>query len=236
MSHDELTEEDLAAGLRALADSAEHTAMETRAIGQRLGILPPDENPRPQTVGAALAAFDGSQRALRAALGELSDARDEATALVARIAALEAQVGAAQRDNTRLIARIVELEHERDSARRGEVGAVHGRAEFRNAYRKAQGERDTARKWAARWKAKATKERRKAGNWQDSWLRAVGMAARLEYERDRAMLVVAQAVSILSRAEGLAAQLHGPVSGYITEAQVRALATALAPYREGAGE
>lgn len=60
--------------------------------------------------------------------------------------------------------------------------------------------------------------------------------AELEHERDQAMRVVAQAVSILSRAEGLAAQLHGPVSGYITEAQVRALATALAPYREGAGE
>lgn len=40
-----------------------------------------------------------------------------AAALVARIASLEAQLGAAQKVNTDLIKRIVELEHERDEAR-----------------------------------------------------------------------------------------------------------------------
>ncbi len=117
-----------------------------------------------------------------------------AAALAARVTALEAQLEAAQRDNTRLIARIVELEHERDAARHGEIAAVHGRIAFRGGFRKMRDERNAARRWAAVWKAKAYKERRKADNWQDSWLRAVGMAARAEHERDIASQLAAMTI------------------------------------------
>lgn len=51
---------------------------------------------------------------------EMNGSRISAGALAqmaARVAALEAQLLAAQRDNTRLITRIVELEHERDALR-----------------------------------------------------------------------------------------------------------------------
>lgn len=58
----------------------------------------------------------------------------------------------------------------------------------------------------------------------------IGHIVELEHERDAALRVVACAVALVSRAEGLAAQLGGPVSGYI-EAPVRSLALALAPYR-----
>lgn len=244
MSDNELTEEDLAAGIRALADSAEHTAMETRAIGQRLGILPPDENPRPQTVGAALAAFDGSQRALQAALGELIEARDEAAALAARVEAqerdidrltaalskaaqdamaLEDQLLAAQKDNTALIERIVDLEHQRDSARRWAAAWREGTARKRGE--------------CAYWKTEAMRRSRITDRYIEAMAaRNNALATRivdLERDRDRAMLVVACAAALVSRAEGLSAQMGGLVSDYITEVEVRALALALAPYRGG---
>lgn len=133
---------------------------------------------------------------------EMHNTRISAEALAqmaARVAALEAQIALALRDNTRLIARIVDLEHARRRATRH-----------------------------ALWYRAGAREARRITN---ELLRDRSAAMGALHERDQAMLVVAQAVSILSRAEGLAAQLHGPVSGYITEAQVRALATALAPYR-----
>lgn len=71
-----MSDDELADALRAAAESAAETAIETLAIGERLGLFPPDDNPRPRTLGAALLAFDGSQRALRKAMGELRHAHE----------------------------------------------------------------------------------------------------------------------------------------------------------------
>lgn len=55
---------EIGAWLQHVADQSVSIAAEAQAIGVRLGVLP-DTNPRPQTYGAALRAYDGALSALR---------------------------------------------------------------------------------------------------------------------------------------------------------------------------
>lgn len=160
------------------------------------------------------ARVEAQERDIERLTSWLAKAAQDATAL-------EAQLLAAQKDNTRLIERVVELEHQRDSARRWAAAWREGTARKRGE--------------CAYWKTEAMRRSRITDRYIEAMAaRNNALATRivdLEHQRDRAMLVVACAVALVSRAEGLSAQLHGLVSDYITEAEVRALSLALAPYR-----